>query len=147
MWCSVITELGYYASICTDSKECHLFGRHFDFSWQDVSYLGWFKTKSVYWLFNLSEYCSIHLLSHKPVNTIRLYPEPVQWCCSFVQSISPRTVLMLVLKWLAMCSTAEELVVQSPVEQRFFSSSKIYTPDLGITTPAVQLVLGPFLWG
>lgn len=147
MWCSVITELGYYASICTDSKVYHLFGRHFVFSWQDISYLDWFKTKSMYWLFNVSEYCSIHLFSHKPVNTIRLYPEPVQWCCFFVQSISPRTILTLVLKWLAMCSTAEELVVQSPVERRLFSSSKIYTPALGITTPAVQLVLGPFPWG
>lgn len=147
MWCSFITELGYYASICNDSKECHLFGQNFDSSWQDVSYFSWFKTKSLYLLFNLSEYCSTHLLSHKPVNTIRLYPEPVQWCCFFVQSISPRTVLTLVLKWLAMCSTGEELVVQSPVEQTFFSSSKTYTPALGITTPAVQLVLGPFPWG
>jgi hypothetical protein len=145
MWCSVVTKLGYYASIRTDSVECHLFGRNFDFSWQDVSYSGWFKTTSMYWLFSLSEYCSTHLLSHKPVNTIRLYPEPVQWCCFFVQSISPTTVLTLVLKWLAMCSTAEEWLVQSPVERRFFSF-KIYTPVLGITTPDVQVVLGPFPW-
>lgn len=147
MWFSVIIKLGYYVSICTDSIECHLFGWNLDFSWQDVSYLGWFKTTSMYWLFNLSEYCSTHLLSHRPVNTIRLYPEPIQWWWFFVQSISPRTILTQVLKWLAMCSTAEELVVQSPVEQRFFSSSKIYTPALGINMPPVQLVLGLFPWG